>query len=149
MARKPTDYVLLKVRMRLALKRKLERAAEKKGVSANSEAVERIERTLEEEERHEAWFKEMKEREAEVEEEARRFFEERAKEDARIESALRDTKILNMMIENKYPGALLLRVFAREIAERQDWSATPESKKAFADRMHWIITNNDFAGDFL
>jgi Arc-like DNA binding domain len=43
MARKPTDYVQFKLRIRRALLLKIQREAEKKKHSANSEAVNRLE----------------------------------------------------------------------------------------------------------
>ena len=41
MSPKPTDIVPIKLRMREALRRKLEREAEKKKISANAEAIQR------------------------------------------------------------------------------------------------------------
>jgi hypothetical protein len=145
MARKPTEWVQFKLRIRESLRRKIERAAEKAAHSTNIEAVKRIEYTFAEEEEREAQWKAMQEQEEEIEEQQRQWYEEQAREKAEIEASLRDTRILNMMVENKYPGALLLRVLARELADAPEWSANPESKKAFADRTHWIITNNDFS----
>src|SRR3954447_14861831 len=46
MARKPTDYVQFKLRIRESLRRRIEKAAAKKKVSANAEAIERIEKTF-------------------------------------------------------------------------------------------------------
>lgn len=148
MARKPTDYVQFKLRIRESLRRKIERAAEKKAISANAEAVERIERTFEEEERWEEQYKELEAHREEIDAQERAWHEEQAKRDAAYEASLRDTKILNMMVENKYAGILLRLVFAGELKDNPDWAATPESRKAFADRLHWIITHNDFEGDF-
>jgi hypothetical protein len=148
MARKPTDYVQVKVRMREALRRKLERAAEKKKISTNAEAVERIEYTFAEEEEHEAQRKYMEEEREEINEQQRQYYEEQARLEERHKAALRDSKILNMMVEFKYPSALLLRVLAREAVANPEWASTPESRGAFADRLHSIITTRDFTGDF-
>jgi len=149
MARKPTDYVQFKLRIRESLRRKIERAAEKRAHSANAEAVERIENAFAEEESWEAHHKEMEERQDEFEERHRRWIEEQARQEALYEASLRDSRILNMMVENKFPGALLLRTLARELAAAPEWAATPESKKMFADRLHSIIIRKDFNGDFL
>jgi hypothetical protein len=43
LARKPTDFIPFKLRIREALRRRLEREAEKKKISTNAEAVERLE----------------------------------------------------------------------------------------------------------
>jgi hypothetical protein len=43
MARKATEYVQFKLRIRESLRRRIEREAEKKNQSANAEAVERLE----------------------------------------------------------------------------------------------------------
>jgi hypothetical protein len=149
MARKPTDYVQFKIRMREALRRKLERAAELKDISANAEAIERIEATFKQEEQFAAREKHIQEHEEEFEHKQREFWAEQEKERLLHVAALRDSRILNMMVEFKYAGALLLRLIAREIAGNTDWVATPESKKAFADKINSIITDRDFAGDFI
>jgi len=148
MARKPTEYVQFKLRIRESLRRKIEKAAEKASHSANAEAVRLIEYALDEEERYEQMARDMKEQERHIEEEQRQFWEDRAREDAKQEAALRDSKILDLMIENKYAGILLRLIFAGEVKDNPDWAATPESRKAFADRLHSIITTNDFSGDF-
>ena len=49
MARKPTQTVQLKVRMKEPLRRKLEVAAKKHGVSMNTEAVTRLDQSLKDE----------------------------------------------------------------------------------------------------
>ena len=150
MGRKPTDYVQFKLRIREALRRKIERAAEQKAISANAEAIERIEATFQEEEQLAVREKHLQEHEEVFEREQRDYFEARARERELHKAALRDSRILNMMVEFKYPGALLLRLLAREIADDEtDWAATVESKKAFADKVHSIITNRDFSGDFI
>jgi len=104
MARKPTDYVQFKLRIRESLRRKIEREAEKKKISANAEAVERLQATFDPQQR--------------------------------------DTKILDMMVENQDDGAILLRTLARELGSNPHWAASAESRKAFADRMHTIILYN-------
>src|SRR6478609_4866514 len=102
MARKPTEYVQFKLRIRESLRRKIEKAAEKKAQSANAEAVERIEYTFDEEDRWEATAKEMEERQDELNQQAREYYEEQAREKMAHEAALRDSKILNMLVDNKY-----------------------------------------------
>jgi hypothetical protein len=49
MARKPTDIVQYKLRIRESLRRRIEQAAKKNGVSANQEMVGRLERSFEQE----------------------------------------------------------------------------------------------------
>jgi hypothetical protein len=148
MVRKPTEYVQFKLRIRESLRRKIEKAAEKKAQSANAEAVERIEQTFEEEERWEAQYKEMEEHRDELDRQQREYYEEQARERAEHEAALRDSKILNMLAGDKYAGILMRLIFAGEIKDNPDWAATPESRKAFADRLHSLIMSTDFSGDF-
>jgi hypothetical protein len=138
MARKPTDFVQFKLRIREALRRKLESEAAKKKHSANAEAVARIERTFAADEAVPAHIEALKKAELDLREAGLR-----AK--LAFEANVRDTEILNTMVENKSEGARLLRVLAREIASHPEWPATIESKKAFADRLHWIVTNEGFA----
>jgi hypothetical protein len=148
MARKPTEYVQFKLRIRESLRRKIEKAAEKKAQSANAEAVERIEYTFDEEDRWEATAKEMEERQDELNQQAREYYEEQAREKMEHEAALRDSKILNMLVDNKYAAILIRLIFKKELEQNPNWAATTESKKAFADRLHHIITHTDFEGDF-
>ena len=49
MARKPTDIVQYKLRIRESLRRRIEQAAKKNGVSANQEMVSRLARSFEQE----------------------------------------------------------------------------------------------------
>ena len=148
MARKPTEYVQFKLRIRESLRRKIEKAAEKAAHSANAEAVRLIEHALDEEERSEKWARYMEEQEKHVEEEQRRFWEDRAREDAKQEAAFRDSKILDMMLNDKYAGIVIRLIFAGELKDNPNWAATPESRKAFADRLHSLIMSTDFSGDF-
>jgi hypothetical protein len=144
MARKSTDYVQFKLRIRESLRRKIEKAAEKKAISANAEAVERIEETFREEERHEAWTKEMEERVDELNAQEREWRAELARREAAEKAAFRDSLVLNMMLESRHGSAHLLRTLARALGDNPEWAATAENKQAFADRLHRYIMNNDF-----
>src|SRR6516165_2659530 len=95
MARKPTDFVQFKLRIREGLRRKIEREAEKKKISANAEAVERIERTFKEEEWMEAQQKAFKVYEAEH---LRAFVEQQAREEEELKTALRDSNLLRSLV---------------------------------------------------
>jgi hypothetical protein len=141
MARKPTEFVQFKLRIREALRRKIERAAEKKAISANAEAVERIEYAFAAEERWEARKKEIEEEEEQIQQRQRKLMEEFARQRA----ANRDSIILNRLIEHRQGSARLLRTLARELGNNPEWDLTDESKKALADRVHHYIMNNDFA----
>jgi hypothetical protein len=143
MARKPTDYVQVKIRMREALRRKLEREAQKKAISTNAEALERIERTLEEEERWDAHYKEMEERKDELEAEEREWHAEQARERAEHEAALRDSRILSMLIGGD-ENAELLRSFVLGLGNNPNWAATPESRHALADKIHNFVLTHKF-----
>ena len=145
MARKPTEYVQFKLRIRESLRRKIEKAAEKKAQSANAEAVERIEQTFEEEERWEAQYKEMEEHRDELDRQQREYYEEQAREKAKYEASLRDSAILDVILKNQP----LLRTVARLLDDENNpqWMATLEGRKAIADSLHAIIVNNEFFGD--
>jgi hypothetical protein len=144
MARKPTEYVQFKLRIRESLRRKIEKAAEKKARSANAEAVERIEQTFEEEERWEAHHKDLEASQAELDEQQREWYAELARREAVEQAALRDSLVLNMMIESRRGSAHLVRTLVRALGDNPEWAETPESKQAFADRLHRYIMNNDF-----
>ena len=145
MARKPTEYVQFKLRIRESLRRKIERAAELRNHSANAEAVWRIERTFDQDEAIAEATKDMEAREAELQEEWRRHFEEEAKKKAKYEASLRDSAILDVILKNQP----LLRTVARLLDDENNpqWMATLEGRKAVADRLHTIIINNEFLGD--
>jgi hypothetical protein len=144
MGRKPTDNVSLKLRLREALRRKIEKAAEKKKISANAEAVERIERTFEEEEEWEQRAKELEEQKEEIEKQEREWHAELARQEAIEKAAFRDSLVLQMMIESRHGSAHLLRALARALGDNPEWADTPENKQAFADRLHRYIINNSF-----
>jgi hypothetical protein len=142
-ARKPTDFVQFKLRIREGLRRKIERAAEKKKHSANAEAVARIEYTFAEEEEHEAQFKCMEESQEEFNEQQRLWYEEQAKREAEHESALRDSRLLTMMLGNN-DNIELLRVVIHYIHEHHEWTASDENRKALADAIHsFLLSAND------
>ena len=135
MSPKPTDIVPIKLRMREALRRKLEREAEKKKISANAEAIQRLEWSFEEEEeraKQEKWLKEQQEG---IAEEERQFWEERAKQDAEDKAAFRDSEILRALVGGD-ENAELLRLFMLGLANNPNWAAVPESRKALADKIH-------------
>jgi hypothetical protein len=144
-ARKPTDYVQFKLRIREALRRKIERAAALRDHSANAEAVWRIERTFEQDEAIAEAARDMEVREAEIQEQWRQHIEEEARRKAKYEASLRDSAILNIILRDQP----LLRTVARLLDDEDNprWRDTPESRKAFADRLHGIIVNNEFSGD--
>jgi hypothetical protein len=144
MARKSTDHVQFKLRIRESLRRKLERAAQKKAISTNAEAVERIEYTFEEEERREAHDRELEERKDELDAQQREWYAELARQEAAEKAAFRDSFVLNMMLESSHGSARLLRALARALGDNPEWAETAENKQAFADRLHRYITNNDF-----
>jgi len=142
MARKPTEYVQFKLRIREALRRKIEKAAEKAAHSANAEAVRLIEHALDEEERSEKWARYMEEQEKHVEEEQRQFWEDRARENARQEAALRDSRVLQTLIGGD-ENARLLRLMILGMGNNPEWAATPESRKTFADKVHNFLVSAD------
>ena|SRR6478672_2015482 len=144
MARKATEYVQFKLRIRESLRRKIERAALKEAHSANAEAVKRLEHTFDEEEHWEQVQRDMEEQRDEIDARQRAYYEEEALKEAQFEASLRDTKILNMMVANQTDSAKLLRLIAFELEMVPRWAETPETKKMLADRMRYLILNNDY-----
>ena len=150
MKRKKTDIVQLsKIRMREELRQKLAKDAERRVKTLNAVIVERLEWSFADEEQWEAQQKEMEENKEAFQKQEHEWLVEQERERNLHAAALRDSRILNMMVEFKYPGALLLRLLAREIANNTDWAATADSKRAFADQVHSIITDRNFSGDFI
>jgi hypothetical protein len=143
MARKPTDYVQFKLRIREALRRKLEREAEKKKISTNAEAVERIEYTFAEEEEREAHLKELEEHSEEINRQQQEYYEYEAKKEAEFEAALRDSKLLRRLIGGDENAEVLNLVFLG-LANNPNWVACPESRKALADKVHNFLISTDF-----
>ena len=140
MARKPTDYVQFKLRIRESLFRKIQRAALKAAHSGNAEAVKRLEYSFAEEEEHERFYKEMEERKGEINEEQRQWYEEQAREKAEHEAALRDSRVLNTLVGGD-GNARLLRLMILGMGNNPEWAATPESRKIFADKVqHFLIS---------
>lgn len=135
MARKPTDFVQFKLRIREGLRRKIEREAEKKKISANAEAVERIERTFKEEKWEEAQQKAFKEYEKEHAAEMRAYLEQQAREEEELKTALRDSNLLRSLVGGD-ANARLLRMMVLGLGNNPDWTATPDSRKALADKVH-------------
>jgi hypothetical protein len=85
MARKPTDYVQFKLRIRQSLLKQIQKEAAKKKHSANNEAVERLEET----------------------------FANEAKE-------LRDSAIVDLLVDHNNVSGDLLRKFASELTKHPD-----------------------------
>ena len=142
MARKPTEFTQFKLRIRESLRRKIERAADKKAISANAEAVERIERTFDEEERQEAFSREWEERREEFDEQQRQWYEEQAKIDAEHKAALRDSRLLTAMVGTQ-DNAELLRSLVYLINDSPDWASSNESRIALANRIQGFLVSAD------
>jgi metal-dependent amidase/aminoacylase/carboxypeptidase family protein len=143
MARKPTDYVQFKLRIRESLRRKIERAAEKAAHSANAEAVRRIEHTFEEEEHWEQMHKQLEEDREQIDEQQRQYYEEQAREKAEHEAALRDSRVLNTLV-GRDENAQLLRLMILGMGNNPEWAATSESRKIFADKVHHFLLSHEF-----
>jgi hypothetical protein len=143
MARKPTDYVQFKLRIREALRRKLERGAELRKHSANAEAVWRIERTFTQDEAIEAQAEEMEAREAELREMWEKKVQEETQREAEYRTALRDSQLLTRMAGSD-EIARMLRFIVRQFGDaHRGWAANPEGRKALADQIHDFILHID------
>ena len=142
MARKPTDYVQVKIRMREALRRNLEKLAQLRDHSTNAEALWRIERTIAQDEAIEELAKEMEAREAELQEQWRQHVEEQARKDAEHEAAIRDSRVLQALLGGD-ESAQLLRKVILTLGENPHWPDTLEGRRAFADKVHRFIVSAD------
>jgi hypothetical protein len=148
MARKPTDYVQVKIRMRESLRRKLERLAELRDHSTNAEALWRIERTITADEEIVANAKKMEQREAEL----RKMLEEdrakKAQREAEYKTALRDSQLLTRMAGSD-DIARVVRFIVRQFGDTNPgWAATAEGRKALADEIHdYILHINEAKED--
>jgi hypothetical protein len=139
MARKPTDYVQVKIRMREALRRKLEREAEKKKHSANNEALERIEWTFRQEEEWEEQQKWMDERHDEQNAREEAWFKAEAQREAEYKAALRDSQLLTRLAGSDATAEVLRFIVIRFGASEPEWAATAEGRKTVADEIHSYI----------
>ena len=142
-ARKPTDLVPTMLRIREGLRKKLERSAKGRAVSVNQEITERIERTFAEEEEWEAHAKDVEERREEIERHEREWYEEQARERALHGAALRDSQVLQALIGGD-ENAKVLRLMFLGLANNPNWVATPDSRKALADKVHNFLVSTDF-----
>jgi hypothetical protein len=142
MSRKPTEFVQFKLRIREALRRKIEKAAEKRAISANAEAVERIEFTFEEDEKLEAAERDLEQRKVELEKWHQEWAEEEAREKALYQAALTDSLALKTLVGGE-ENAGLIRLMILGLGNNPKWAATPESRKDFADKVHHFIISVD------
>lgn len=141
--KKSTELVPLMLRLRESLRKKLERAAKSERLSLNAEVTRRLENTFREDEENERQWKWIKEQEKHVEEEQRQFWEERAREDAEEEAARRDSRVLKALVAGD-ENARLLRLMILGLGNNPEWAATPESRKALADKVHHFLVSTDF-----
>lgn len=140
MARKPTEYVQFKLRIRETLRRKIEKAASKKAISANAEAVERIEHTFAEEEMWEERSRDMEEREGELAQQHEEWIKERAAEEAIAKANARDARLV-LRLAGSDVGADLLRRIVGTLVSNSDWSKTEAGRRKLADQVLPLILN--------
>jgi hypothetical protein len=143
MARKPTDYVQFKLRIRESLRRKIERVALRNAKSANAAAVDIIDRAFEQEEEWARHFQEMEADRDEFDAMWRAHEALEARRAAMHEASLRDTKILNMMMHDRSDSVDLLRGIFLELEHSPGWAGTSENKKILADRVRLLIMRDD------
>lgn len=118
MARKATEYVQFKLRIREGLRARLEREADKKEHSTNHEAVLRLEQSFVRD-------------------------EHRNRERSHIE---KDAEVLNLMIGNNEAAADALRSIVFEMQSHPKWDESIAGRQAMADRVHAILFPQ-FEGD--
>ncbi len=111
MARKPTEFVQFKLRIREGVRRDIEREAKRKAHSTNQEAVLRLEQSFEEDAR-------------------------RASEKLHIE---RDAEVLNLLVGRNQAAADLLRNIVFELQSNPKWDEKKATRKKMADHIHAFI----------
>jgi hypothetical protein len=135
-ARKKTDVVQLsKIRMREALRRKLERDAKREKTTLNAQIIKRIEDSFLEEERTEYFRKENDKYQSSAE-----YLPETDPLEDYIQTEIakakeRDTVILDLMVANNTESAALLRLVALELMASPEWSKTQSGRKELADKL--------------
>lgn len=115
MARKPTDYVQFKLRIRQSLVKQIQKEAAKKKHSANNEAVERLEKSF-----------------------------------ALETQDLRDSAVLDMLVDHKRGSSDVLRTMASWLAKHPDWSHSEVNVKDVVERIfttHGKEPNEEGPGD--
>jgi hypothetical protein len=111
MARKPTEYVQFKLRIRESLRRRIEREAEKKEQSANNEAVERLERSF------------LRD-------------EQTAAEKTHTE---KNAQAFEWMVGSNEAATDLLRKMIFELQSHPEWDGNKAGRKRMADKIHAFI----------
>ena len=62
---------------------------------------------------------------------------------AEQEAAFRDSRVLNILVGGD-GNARVLRLMILGLGNNPDWAATPESRKALADKVHHFLVSTDF-----
>jgi uncharacterized lipoprotein len=137
-ARKPTDYVQFKLRIRESLRRKIERAAEKKKHSANAEAVELIERAFDEELLWAERAYEMAERKSEIQQMERDWFLAEATREAEANANARDAQLFHRLAGSDDGSRLIIRILMKLGAD-PNWSKSVSSRQKLADEILPLI----------
>jgi di/tripeptidase len=154
MVRKPTEYVQFKLRVREGLRRNLEREAKKKAQSANNEAVERLEKSFEIDERisqlRDVWterFEDLKKQSREAAEEATAALAELQGANLELERSYAQAEMAATMIDvllgKNEASSNLLRRIALELANSPDWSSSRAGTEAMAERLRSVCIKGD------
>ena len=141
MARKPTEFVQFKLRIREALRRKIERDAEKKAISANAEAIERLEASYEvdrrTDEQAQALQRQLLDNQKKLEETqatARRL-------ELTVQQADQTLKIISALTGNNPASYHLIQRVAIEAATNPEWDRSESGRQAIAVKIYAYIVN--------
>ncbi|WP_198164053.1 Arc family DNA-binding protein [Bradyrhizobium jicamae] len=138
MARKPTEFVQLKLRIRESLRRRLERRATKEDRSTNAEAVKRLEDSLDHEDRLDAFAKEgfrMEERHVQ-------WREEKAREEEKAKADRLDARLFRNLTQS-IPSLPVLIDLLPLLKGNPDWQKTEYGRRQMAAKVAEIILNAD------
>ncbi|MCP1844404.1 putative O-linked N-acetylglucosamine transferase (SPINDLY family) [Bradyrhizobium sp. USDA 4524] len=160
MARKATEFAQFKLRIRESLRRRIEKEAEKKETSTNSEAVERLEQSFDSEKRMaefqehwEARAREWRERVDELSRQAHERNEALAKVSAeldaqennladiqrQLDAQLASVSVVDALLGENQASRDLIRRIALELANNPDWDRTPAARKTMTDKINSFI----------
>jgi hypothetical protein len=158
MARKPTEYVQFKLRIREGLRRNIEREAKKKAQSANNEAVDRLEKSFEIDDRITQLRDVWTERVEDIRKQSREAIDQITKETSGALAEMREANLelerayaqaemaasmIDVMLGKNEASSNLLRRIALELANVPDWSSSKAGAEAMANRLRSLCVGGE------
>ncbi len=142
-AKKPTDIIPMMVRMREALRRKLERSADLHEQSINAEINWRLDRSIAHDEAIEEAAEEMSAREDQLQKWHEEWIKEQTRKEEEYKNALRDHRLLTMMVGDQ-DNVDLIKTLMYLINDNEGWNTSDDKRIELADKIHsFLISAND------